>query len=280
MQIRRALETISAKPCKYIIALSECNAHMQREFLKEFPEYQETILKKMLVMHPPQQALVSEYLDKNIDVTGKIRFIFVGGSFIRKGGVEIIETLKMLKDEYHYDIELIIISSLALDNDAAQESANDIQQVRLSIQENKNWITYFPGLVNNQVLVWMKKSHVGLLPTYADTYGYVVLELQAAGCPVISTNIRALPEINNNDNGWMIDIPKNYLGEAIYTTKEDRIIISNAIRKGIEQAVHEIFADKKIILEKSNKSIRYIETNHSVQNYARQMSEIYRKAVR
>jgi len=77
----------------------------------------------------------------------------------------------------------------------------------------------------------------------------------------------------------VIEIPKNYLGEAIYTTSEDRTLISNAIRKGIEQAVHEIFSDKKIILEKSDNAIRNIEKNHSVQNYAGKMSELYHKAL-
>jgi glycosyltransferase involved in cell wall biosynthesis len=277
-KIRLALETISAKPCKYIIALSECNATMQREFLKEFPEYQEKILKKMLVLHPPQKALVSAYSAKNIDVNGKIRFIFVGASFFQKGGLEIVETLKMVKEKYHYPLELILISSLEDDNYAAQASAADNDRVLSYILENSDWITYFPRLENNQVLAWMKKSHIGLLPTYADTYGFVVLEYQAAGCPVISTNVRALPEINSDDTGWMIEIPKNYLGEAIYTTQEDRALISTAIRQGLEQAVHEIFSDKKIILEKSEKSIRNIEKNHSVQNYSRQLSEIYHKA--
>jgi glycosyltransferase involved in cell wall biosynthesis len=184
----------------------------------------------------------------------------------------------MLREEYEYDIELIIISSLHIDNYATKKSVNDISQVRKFILENNQWIKFFSKLKNSEVLEWMKKSHVGLLPTYADTFGYSVLEFQAAGCPVISTNIRSLPEINNNDSGWMIKIPKNYLGEAIYSTKEDRYIISKLIRKGLEQAVHEIFSDKKIILEKSNNAIDQIKKNHSTQKYSEQLSEIYCKA--
>jgi len=279
-KIRKALEMISAKPCKCIIAYSECNANMQRELLREFPEYQEQILKKMLVIHPPQKALVSEYSDKNLGIDGTIRFIFVGTSFFQKGGVEIIETLKMLREEYEYDLELIIISSLNIDNYATKKSVNDINQVRKFILENNQWIKFFSRLEKySEVLEWMKKSHIGLLPTYADTFGFSGLEFQAAGCPVISTNIRALPEINNNDNGWIIKIPKNYLGEAIYSTEEDRLIISKLIRKGIEQIVHQIFSDKKIILEKSNNAINQIKKNHSTQKYSEKMSEIYCKAI-
>lgn len=126
----------------------------------------------------------------------------------------------------------------------------------------------------------MKKSHIGLLPTYADTYGYSVLEFQAAGCPVITTNIRALTEINDNNVGWIIEIPKSSLGEAINTTKEGKFVISKSISEGIERAVHEIFSDRKVILEKSNRSISRIIEHHSIEDYASRLKNIYLEAIR
>lgn len=45
----------------------------------------------------------------------------------------------------------------------------------------------------------MKKAHVCLLPTWMDTFAYSVLEAQACGTPVISTSLRALTEINNEN---------------------------------------------------------------------------------
>ncbi len=98
-----------------------------------------------------------------------------------------------------------------------------IQRTAAFIQGNREWINYFPQLPNSEVLDMMKKAHIGLLPTYADTYGYSVLEFQAAGCPVVTTNVRSLPEINDNDKGWLIEVPKNRMGEAIYSTDTDRI---------------------------------------------------------
>ncbi len=61
---------------------------------------------------------------------------------------------------------------------------------------------------NQQVLELLKTCDVGLLPTYADTYGFSALEAQSAACPVISTDVRALPEINNTEVGWLINVPK------------------------------------------------------------------------
>jgi glycosyltransferase involved in cell wall biosynthesis len=193
-----------------------------------------------------------------------------------------------LKYEYKYNFELTIVSSLAIDNSAIKNKKTpaDVERTKHLIQQKSDWINYFPRLPNQEVLELMKKSHIGLLPTYADTYGYSVLEFQAAGCPVITTNIRALPEINDNNVGWIIEIPKSSLGEAIYTgeliymTKEARFVISKSIREGIEQAVHEIFADHKVILEKSNRSISRIIEHHSIEDYASRLKNIYLEAIR
>nr|WP_199316592.1 glycosyltransferase family 4 protein [Chroococcidiopsis sp. [FACHB-1243]] len=277
-KIHKAFQAISRDACRQIIAMSDCNANMQRRLLKEFSEYQESIESKLIVMNPPQRVFVSKYADKNLSLDETIKFIFVGSSFFRKGGQEIIQTLKALKDRYKYNLELTVISSLNIDNYATKETLADVEQVKHLLQQS-DWINYFPQLPNHEVIELMKKAHIGLLPTYADTYGYSVLEFQAAGCPVITTNVRALAEINNNHVGWTIEVPKNSLGEAIYTTKEDRDTISKLIREGIEQAVHEIFANRAIILEKSQNSISRIIEHHSIDRYAAKLRNIYLEAI-
>jgi glycosyltransferase involved in cell wall biosynthesis len=278
--IQKALSAISSARCKCIIAMSNCNADMQRELLRNFPEYKESIERKLRVMHPPQRSLVSEYLDKDVSLEGKIRFMFVGASFFRKGGVEIVETLDRLRKQNKYEIELTIVSSLSIDNYATNEGPDDVIKARHLIERNYEWINYFPTLPNREVLRLMQQSHVGLLPTYADTYGYSVLEFQGSGCPVITTNVRALPEINDNNSGWLIEVPRNYLGEGIYATKEDRLLMGDLIRNGLEKAVHEIFFDRTMIPKKANEAIARIKAKHSLDSYAKRMRKIYLEAMK
>ena len=276
---RKAFEALAGDACKRIIALSDCNATMQRNLLGEFSAYKD-LEKKMVVMHPPQNLLVSQYTDKEVDLDGKIKFMLVASSFFRKGGMEILETFKNLREKFNYNLELTIVSPLrSFDHYAVQESAIDVQQVVKIIRENNDWIKHFPKLPNNEVLAMMKAAHIGLLPTYADSYGYSVLEMQAAGCPVITTNIRALPEINDNQKGWLIEVPKDPLGEAIYTTAEGRQAISAAIRLGLERALHEIFADRSVIPVKAENAMQSIKANHSVQDFAAHMRKIYQEAL-
>ncbi|BAY25929.1 group 1 glycosyl transferase [Calothrix sp. NIES-2100] len=277
--VKNALEAMASHSCKHLIAMSHCNANMQRILLKDFPEYQKAIEPKITVLHPPQPLLVSSYAEKNITLDGKIKFILVGASFFRKGGMEVVETFSRLKREYNYDLELTLISSLRLDDYATKETEDDIQKAKILIQQNLDWINYYEQLPNKEVLELTKQCHVGLLPTYADTYGFSVLEFQAAGCPVITTNIRALPEVNDNDRGWIIEVPTNYLGEAIYTTPQQRLEISSAIKLGLERVIHEIFANRDTLIDKSNRSIQGIKDNHSLSKYANKMKEIYLQAV-
>jgi glycosyltransferase involved in cell wall biosynthesis len=278
-KLLKGIERLASNDCKKLIAMSDCAANIQRALLANFNQYSEMIDKKLVVIHPPQQPLVSSFEDKQIDLDGSIKFMFVGNAFFRKGGREAIETLKELRDDFHYDISLTIVSDLRMDGYATNETEQDVHYTVAFMQENQSWISYFKHLPNVEVMEKMKAAHIGLLPSYADSYGYSVLEFQASGCPMITTDIRALPEINDNNKGWIIKVPKNRLGEAIYSTEADRLAISMAIRQGLQTIVHEIFADKGIIREKAELTILSIKTNHSMENFASRMKAIYAEAI-
>ncbi len=270
---------MSSDPCKKLIAMSECNLAIQKYFLSHFPDYRAEIEKKLTVIHPPQEKLVSSFEDKNLPLEGEINFLFVGSAFLRKGGAEILDAFRELRSEHGYNIKLTIVSSLAIDNYAAKEKSKDVKMAKSIIDQNRDWISYFGYLPNDEVIERMKSAHVGLLPTYADSYGFSVLEFQAAGCPVISTNVRALPEINNDDIGWVIDIPKNRLGEALYTTKESRLAISEAVKTGIKRAVEEIMEDRQLISRKADAALGHIDDCHSPEVFSRKLGEIYARAL-
>lgn len=122
-------------------------------------------------------------------------------------------------------------------------------------------------------------SHVALLPTYADTYGYFVLEAQACGCPVISTDIRALPEINNNECGWVINVPKDGNGNAIINTQEQRQAFSANLQEKLESIVQKIICNPAVILDKGQKALGQIKTKHSPHLHANSLLAIYSQEI-
>ena len=126
----------------------------------------------------------------------------------------------------------------------------------------------------------MKKSHIGLLPTFGDTYGFSVLEMQACGCPVITSNIFALPEINNSEVGWVIDLDK-YQDQFKKPQIEQKYVndIENALIDGMYKIIHEIVIKDTAeeLYEKALGSVKNIVSYHDPIEYRKKLVEIYEK---
>lgn len=278
--VARGFEALAHPACKQIIALSACAAEMQRDLLSELPaENRETVMKKLIVLHPPQELLREQVEARHYDSGNPIRFILVGAGFFRKGGRETLLAFEKLIREGQAPIKLIIVSSLRLEPYAAHETEFDRQWALEFIRDHADWIEYYDDLPNEEVLDLIKTCDIGLLPTWADTYGASVLEAQACGCPVISTDIRALPEINNTNVGWLIHVPKNDMGEALYSTAEERVKLSEQIQSGLEAIIRGIVADPSVIATKGQASIERIKAFHDPQDYADRLRSIYQAAL-
>ena len=273
---RRGLEALAGRSCLAILPLSQSAALMQTDLLKDLPaEYAQPILDKMRVLHPPQEVLVPEVKAREYSPDNPIRFILVGAAFFRKGGREVLEVFERLVRQEKLPVRLIIVSSLRIEPYAAKETEEDVAWAKAKIADNADWIEYYSALPNEDTLALMRTADVGMLPSYADTYGFSVLEAQASGLPVITTDIRALPEVNNPTVGWLIKVPKNALGEALYATVEEREVLSQSIRAGLEQSVRHIAADPGQIAVKGAAALDRIRKEHDPAAYADALRQIY-----
>ena len=265
--------------CIACLALSQSNFNMQMhalDLLKDFitREQLDSITKKMRVLHPPQETMISiEDIAKKYNNSEDLEFIFIGHDFFRKGGKQIVDILS----EYSHSnaIHLTVISRLDY-NDYATHTTKDEMLKYKSILKNTKWITYYDTLPNNQILELCKSAHIGLLPTFADTYGYSVLEMQSCGCPVITTDIRALPEINSKECGWICHLPHNEFGEACYSTKEQSAALQLILEQELRTVFCEIFkTSRDKLVEKSVLSLQRIIQQHNPEEYAKTLSKIY-----
>jgi len=275
--VRRALEALGGNACRQLIAWSENSAKIQKDLLREFPaEFSQPILNKLMVLHPPQEVLSEVKPMRAPTAEEPLRFVLVGAAFFRKGGRELFEAFRKLHEEEGLPVRLVVISSLRLEPYAAHENEFDVDWAKDVIDSKPKWLEYYASLPNEQVLSLMKQADVGLLPSWADTYGLSVIEAQACGCPVITTDIRAFPEMNNNRVGWMIKVPKNELGEALYTNETDRQLLSETIRKGLEEIVREIVGNPQLIVDKGTLALEKIKDQHDPQRYADALRSVYR----
>ncbi|MFD0762117.1 glycosyltransferase family 4 protein [Lutibacter aestuarii] len=270
---KSAVKKLAKPNCKFIIALSECSFKIQSEYLNYFPSLKNDILNKMHVMHPPQELLMYNYKKPNFNEG--INFMFVGNEILRKGGIEILRVFNAIKNDYK-NFTLTLIGDFEKSKGRyflVDEELNELQSI---INNNEDRIFFLKSLPNDEVLKMMTyETHVGLLPTHADTYGYSVLEFQSAGCPVITTNIRALPEINDEDCGWLIDIPKSDLGEPFSNEIEELIHIQEIIENQLKKIMIEILENPEIIKTKGVNSIKRIKEKHCMHKYSENLANIY-----
>jgi glycosyltransferase involved in cell wall biosynthesis len=236
-------------------------------------------MNKCIVLQPPQRLIIDNLKDKkHLNSNDKIVFTLVGSDFFRKRGMETVKVFDKLKKLGFTNWHLNIVSSMNFGDYATRTTKSDQDYAIGIIENNIENISLFRRLSNTDVITLFKKSHIGLLPTYADTYGYSVLEAQACGCPVISTNIRAMPEINNDECGWIIKVPKNNLGFGILDTIEERILFSTIIEEEIYRILKNILKNPKQINGKSSAAIERIKNEHCLNKHTQKLKEIYKEA--
>lgn len=256
-----AVKSLSKENCTEIIAISKCAYDLQIDYIKKnYPTYLEIIKSKMSLRLPLQKPLINNYRDKRLS-KHKIVFTIIGSDFFRKGGKEVLHAFNDILPKNPH-LHLNIISSLNYGDYATHTTKKDFDDAKDIIKRYPENIKHYSSLPNKEVLELLINSHVGLLPTWADSFGYSVLEAQAAGCPVITTNVRALPEINNNDIGWIINVPLKTDKNAMIDSPKERTEFSDLLQSNLRKILIEIIDKSKLIKQKGEKSLKKIIIEH------------------
>ncbi|GJQ58218.1 MAG: glycosyltransferase family 1 protein [Candidatus Scalindua sp. AMX11] len=269
-----AVKRLASKSCKKLIAFSRCSYDIECRYLENFPDYKDDIVRKICILHPPQPLIIEGYHQKKLN-DQYITFAFAGHDFVRKGGMEIVRAFDHLLQK-KYPIRLFIISKLSAKQRIVLPEKTDNNEVQKFIKKYPKSVFYYNELPYHEVLKIFKQSHVALLPTYGDTYGYSVLESQSCGCPVITTDVRALPETNNDNIGWMIPVPKVFgRTHACFQTYEEKRKVSEIIKEGLIKNIEDIVSNKHIVREKGIKALKKIRTFHNPEFRAKELEKIY-----
>lgn len=269
---------LASPACKTLIAISECAADIQRRWLnRHYPNFADAICAKLQVMHPPQAIDPEERRGEERRDGAPIRLLIVGHQFFGKGGPEVLIVINRLLKERR-ELQLTIVSQMLTDRYATRSTSADVDACRRIIAAWPDSITHYERLPNLEVRKLLHGADVALLPSYAETYGYFVLEAQAAGVPVVTTNIRAFPEINTADCGWVIDLPRDEDGNAILNgVNLDRARAK--VESGLNSILEEILASPAMIYQKGRKARERIISDHDPAHAVTRLRRIYEAAL-
>jgi glycosyltransferase involved in cell wall biosynthesis len=252
-------EILMSKNCKKIVPWAE---KTKKEILKEFPE----IKDKVKVVYPtiPVHKKISKK-NKN----DKITILYATRYFWLKGGIIALEVYKKLKERYGDKIELIFIS------DVPEKVKEKYPKLKIR------------NLVSNKELFKLyKKSDIFFYPSFADTFGFGLLEAMSFGLPTITVNTKHTLTrkeiIENNKHGFVFNISDEITEKLI---KEKEILTITDKEKEIINKLFEncskLIKNKKLREKMSKNSIEMIKKGgFSIEERNKKLEKIYREALK
>jgi glycosyltransferase involved in cell wall biosynthesis len=192
-------ERLLDRRCVGLVALSEYAVRQvcrQHEGWPRLPELRD----KIQVIYP----VCAPRRDRPKPHSDRLRLLFVGRDFMRKGGPVLIRAHSELRRR-GVPVETTVVSSLQW-SAADYVGPPDARYVENSskglAQEDLIHLRTAPL---KAVYEMMDKADYLVLPTFHDTFGYVTIEALAGGTPVIATDTCALPEIiRPGINGYLL----------------------------------------------------------------------------
>ena len=171
--------------------------------------------QKVFYIPNPCSPSIAAIANQPLKLRQKNDFIFVGHVIPAKGVCELVKAFTQLNTDVHLEI-------IGLCNEEMFEVLKNIA----SIKDNGRWLTIVGNKDRNYVLGRMNKADALILPSCTEGFPNVVLEAMACGCPVIATNVGAIPDMLS------VDIKENACGVCLlsYSVEE----ICNTVKQYLE----------------------------------------------
>lgn len=131
---------------------------------------------------------------KIIPHDGRIHLLFLGFIIDQKGIFDLVEVINSHKEEWRDKIALHVGGN------------HDVQRLQRFIKVNKlsDLIIYEGWVSGDKKIDLLNLMDVFILPSYVEGLPISILESLSYGKPVITTPVGGIPEVVNNDNGYLL----------------------------------------------------------------------------
>ena len=181
--------------------------------------------------------------------------LYIGTIIRKKGVLELPEIFNQVHQQ-HPQASLILIGGDSSDIETQSQSTWQLMQNRFQ-DDDLHSVTYLGKIPYHEVQQYIKKAHVCVFPSFAETLGMVTIEAMAMQKPVVNTKIGWAKElIVDGESGFLVN-PKNHQG---YAAKITSILNDNALAKKLGDNARERVEKKFDITKIAAENIAFYES--------------------
>jgi len=251
---------LAKKECRKIISLTK---YSEDSFKKAFKTKE--LESKMTVSYPSMRNI--EFANnRDSDV---VNFLFIGFSSWAKRPVETMEAFKRLSKRM--DVSLTMITKLP-----------EPLHKKYSRLSNFSLFDFVPR--ENIYSYLYPSADIFVLPTLADSLGFVFIEAMNYRLPIISTNHLHIPELIDEQGGILVDVPDTICDEEHrYNPKAEarmrKTIEYESLTDNVYLAMKELAENNSPRKKMGTHNKKKIETGRFSLNVRnKQLKEIYEEA--
>ena len=181
--------------------------------------------------------------------------LYIGTIIRKKGVLELPKIFNQVRQQ-HPQASLILIGGDSSDIETQSQSTWQLMQNRFQ-DDDLHSVTYLGKIQYHEVQQYIKKAHVCVFPSFAETLGMVTIEAMAMQKPVVNTKIGWAKElIVDGESGFLVH-PKNH---QEYAAKITSILNDNALAKKLGDNARERVEKKFDITKIAAENIAFYES--------------------
>ncbi|MDQ1284165.1 MAG: hypothetical protein QG620_513 [Patescibacteria group bacterium] len=214
----------SCRAAKKIIAVSK-NTKRDLINLYKIPEDKIEVIYEG-VSEKSQIQNIKFQINSKLKIKNSKFLLFVGRLEKRKNVEGIIEAYKILRDKHNIPHSLVL----------AGKPGYGYEAVKYKVESSKYKANIvLPGFISEEEK-WqlLANADVFLFPTFYEGFGLPVLEAQALGVPVVTSNVSSLPEVGGEAAAYCDPSEPISIADAVYSLIGDKDWRDGIIEKGNE----------------------------------------------
>jgi glycosyltransferase involved in cell wall biosynthesis len=151
---------------------------------------------------------LNQFNNTNSSVYEKGLILYIGTIIRKKGVFELPAIFNKVRSKYP-NARLVLIGSDSYDIQTKSKSTWELVKQQCEEDDLRN-VSYLSKIPYQEVQEYIKKAHVCVFPTFAETLGMVTIESMALQKPVVSSNIGWAQElIVDGESGYLVH-PKQH----------------------------------------------------------------------